>query len=106
MNVFVFKNAEGKIVGTTTDSNAGIAISVDSSEYKEYQESLITPSIPAWDLIRIQRDNLLRETDWVGLKDVVLANEEAWLTYRQALRDLPSTFKTPEEVVWPEVPNK
>jgi hypothetical protein len=106
MNVFVFKNAEGKIVGTTTDSSAGIPISIDSAEFKAYQESLTAPLTPSWDLIRMQRDNLLRETDWVGLKDVVLANKEAWLTYRQALRDIPSTFKTPEEVVWPEVPNK
>jgi hypothetical protein len=101
----VFRNSEGNIVGTTSDGRAvGESISADSQEYKEYQESLITPPIPAWDLIRTQRDNLLRETDWVGLKDVILANEEAWLTYRQALRDITKTFKTPEEVVWPKKP--
>ena len=33
-------------------------------------------------------------------------SKEAWLTYRQALRDLPQNFETPEEVVWPELPNK
>ena len=105
MNVFVFKNAEGKIVGTTTDSNAGIAVSVDSSEYKEYQESLIAPPIPVWDLIRTQRNNLLKESDWSVLSDATpKPSQEAWLNYRKELRDLPQTFATPEEVVWPNKP--
>ena len=58
------------------------------------------------DSVRQKRDALLQSSDWVGLTDAVVKNKEAWLAYRQALRDLPTTFKTPEEVVWPEAPNK
>lgn len=57
-----------------------------------------------WEQIRSQRDALLFQTDWIFAPDVTLKNKEAWLTYRQALRDLPQNFKTPEEVVWPEKP--
>jgi len=57
-----------------------------------------------WDQIRSQRNFLLSQTDWIFSPDVTLKNKEAWLTYRQALRDVPQTFSTPEEVVWPNKP--
>lgn len=58
------------------------------------------------DSARRKRDALLKESDWVGLTDAVVKDKEAWLAYRQALRDLPQKFSNPEEVVWPEPPNK
>jgi hypothetical protein len=57
-----------------------------------------------WEQIRAQRDSLLTASDWTDLPNSPVKNKEAWLAYRQSLRDLPSTFKTPEEVVWPEKP--
>jgi len=39
-------------------------------------------------LLRVERDRLLAETDWMANSDVTLADN--WKTYRQALRDLPS----------------
>lgn len=57
-----------------------------------------------WDQIRSQRNYLLSQTDWIFAPDVTLKNKEAWLTYRQALRDVPQSFTTPEEVVWPIKP--
>jgi len=56
------------------------------------------------DSVRVKRNSLLSESDWTALKDVTLKNSAEWAAYRQALRDLPSTFKTPEEVVWPSKP--
>lgn len=43
--------------------------------------------------LREHRDNLLKETDWVVTKanETGVAESEAWKTYRQKLRDLPST---------------
>tara|TARA_Y100000741_G_C18241705_1_gene553912 strand:- start:1116 stop:1505 length:390 start_codon:yes stop_codon:yes gene_type:complete len=41
--------------------------------------------------LREKRNQLLAETDWTQNRDVILADDEAWKTYRQALRDLPST---------------
>ena len=39
-------------------------------------------------LLRVERDRLLLETDWMGNSDVTMSS--AWKTYRQALRDLPA----------------
>lgn len=64
------------------------------------------PEPLTWDTIRAPRDFLLAGSDWTQLADAPLAQEQknAWATYRQALRDLPSSFSTPEEVVWPATP--
>ena len=41
--------------------------------------------------LRKKRNIKLVESDWTQNRDVVLENDEEWKTYRQALRDLPST---------------
>ena len=41
------------------------------------------------DEIRLDRNALLSETDWMAGSDVTMS--DAWKTYRQALRDYPST---------------
>ena len=41
------------------------------------------------DEIRFDRNALLAETDWMSGSDVTMS--DAWKTYRQALRDYPST---------------
>ena len=43
-------------------------------------------------LLRVERDRLLAETDWMGNSDVTMSSD--WATYRQALRDLPANSKT------------
>jgi len=42
-------------------------------------------------LLRIERDRLLKETDWRASSDLNLP--ESWRAYRQALRDLPANAK-------------
>jgi hypothetical protein len=76
-------------------------------ELKNGQAELIpyTPPAPTWEQIRAQRDQLLRDTDWILSPDINLSNKIEWFNYRQQLRDLPETFATPEEVVWPEKPS-
>ena len=64
--------------------------------------------------LRRQRNKLLSESDWTQNRDVTLANDSAWATYRQALRDLPSN-STPtldsglqldmSSVTWPTKPS-
>lgn len=75
-------------------------------ELKNGEAELVpyVPPAPTWEEIRAKRNQLLQESDWVGLRDVTLSNEQAWLNYRQALRDIPSTFTSPETVVWPQKP--
>jgi hypothetical protein len=59
--------------------------------------------------VRSQRDQLLAQSDWTQMADSPLSAEqkEAWATYRQALRDLPSNV-TEETKNWFEVvfPNR
>jgi hypothetical protein len=60
-------------------------------------------------VMREKRNRKLAETDWRASSDLTLSSE--WTTYRQALRDLPSTA-TPtlddngnlQNVTWPDEP--
>ena len=62
-------------------------------------------------LLREERNRKLQETDWTQNRDVTLSNDSDWQTYRQSLRDLPST-SSPEldvqgnltNVTWPTKP--
>ena len=62
-------------------------------------------------LLREERNQKLVETDWTQNRDVTLSNDSDWQTYRQSLRDLPSTA-SPElndngqltNVTWPTKP--
>jgi hypothetical protein len=59
-----------------------------------------------WGPIRKERDRLLCETDWIVIKAKESGSNlsAAWKTYRQSLRDITTTFATPEEVVFPDKP--
>ena len=53
--------------------------------------------------IREKRNDLLKQSDWTQVIDAPV-DQEAWATYRQALRDLPSQEGFPNEVTWPTEP--
>lgn len=53
-----------------------------------------------WISIRAERNRLLIGSDWSQLPDAP-CDQEAWAAYRQALRDLPSTYPDPTILVWP-----
>ena len=55
-----------------------------------------------WRDIRYQRNQLLEETDWTAHSDNTLT--DAMKTYRQQLRDLPSTQSNPDDIVFPTKP--
>ena len=59
-----------------------------------------------WADIKAQRKVLFSDCDWTQLADAPLTftEKEAWQDYRQLLRDIPQTYATPEEVIWPEEP--
>ena len=59
------------------------------------------------DRVRKERNRLLSESDWTMVSDAPgELNLQEWEKYRQRLRDLPSTFLNPKEVIWPESPDK
>ena len=59
-----------------------------------------------WKDFRQERNQRLAEVDWVFSEDYSIDDDsyQQWLTYRKALRDLPSTTEDPENPVWPEQP--
>ena len=62
------------------------------------------PPPPAtWDSIRAERDRLLAASDWTQVADAPV-DAAVWAVYRQALRDVPQDYATPDEVVWPIPP--
>jgi hypothetical protein len=60
----------------------------------------------SWDEVISLRNELLQESDWVVLADAnPKPNKQAWLDYRQELRDIPQKYTTLESIVWPVSPN-
>ena len=57
-----------------------------------------------WQLVRQQRDALLKSSDWTMIEDYDLgADRQAWAAYRQELRDLPA-LANPFNITWPALP--
>lgn len=56
--------------------------------------------------VKVERDRLLAETDWVATRAYETQTEvpQAWSTYRQQLRDLPTQPNFPHDTVWPAKP--
>tara|TARA_E500000178_G_C16750419_1_gene630123 strand:+ start:333 stop:740 length:408 start_codon:yes stop_codon:yes gene_type:complete len=89
-NEIEFNSMFTKVVGKTED-NRGIESS-DMSQFgvtwSQIQTALADGGIVAMAELRRQRNILLAETDWMASSDYNMTN--AWTTYRQSLRDLPS----------------
>ena len=90
-------------------------IKVSESEYKinpivpeeQYNEEYsIQTTLEALKELRQERNQRLTEVDWVFSTDYQIDDEsyQQWLTYRKALRDLPSLTEDLENPVWPEQP--
>ena len=80
----------------TGEDKSGSAIeSSDPSKFgvtwSQIQTALADGGIVAMTELRRQRDNLLKETDWMASSDYTMT--DVWKKYRQDLRDLPSNNK-------------
>jgi hypothetical protein len=53
--------------------------------------------------VRAERNQKISDSDWTQLPDSPV-NKQAWSTYRQALRDVPSQSGFPWNVTWPKSP--
>jgi len=72
--------------------------------YAKYNELLSNVYL---DRLRSQRNEKLRQSDFSVLPDYSHPTEEvkqAWLDYRQSLRDLPANTPDPENPIWPSPP--
>lgn len=107
-----------KLTHNTTiirDDGANIPVDERNRDYRLYVSWLGEGNIPdpadpipgpSWSDIRAQRNTLMASCDWTQLPDAVLSFNErqAWSDYRQALRDIPQSFASPDLVVWPVSP--
>ena len=89
------KSLDGKIVPLTTEHENQIKIDIQNSE-KNFSK------------IRNQRNHLLQETDWIVTREKEKAgsikNFEAFVEYRQELRDIPTKYDKVSLVKWPTKP--
>ena len=54
--------------------------------------------------MRIERNRLLTESDWTQTVDDPTGKSAEWATYRQALRDFPSTWTVGPTADFPDPP--
>ena len=54
-------------------------------------------------VMRIERNRLLADSDWTQTADAPV-DQQAWATYRQALRDFPATWTPAETAEFPDPP--
>ena len=97
---------------------SGLEWDSDNTQTKPTEEELNAKMIALrttekpMELLRKERDRLLKETDWRASSDLIIL--EAWKSYRQSLRDLPAV-STPKldsnddldksSVEWPTPPS-
>ena len=84
-----------------------IQFTAEEEKARDAEEKAWSDAAPArrMENLRMQRNNLLAETDWMGNSDVTMSAD--WKTYRQALRDI--TKQTPADdslsnITWPTKP--
>ena len=75
-------------------------------DYTQAEKDAIAAAQPTTDekwvmVIRLRRDDRLRETDWWASSDLTMS--DAQTAYRKALRDLP-TQSDVDNITWPDKP--
>ena len=95
-NNWVQKWVEQDMFSDTTEDG----VTTTKAEHEAaYQATLDTKAAAH---VRSERDQKLKDTDWMGMSDVTMSTE--WATYRQALRDIPSQDGFPNTITWPTEP--
>ena len=71
---------------------------------QESQDALDKKPLKDLARLRRERDQLLAQSDWRDLPSYPGSNQEAWRTYRKALRDLPANTEDASNPTWPTAP--
>lgn len=75
----------------------------DSKKIKYIVEEISEEEL--WEKIRKERNRRLAECDWTMAADAPQnLNFREWEMYRERLRNLPSQYKHPKDVIWPISP--
>jgi hypothetical protein len=115
-----YKTDTGEITSTGVTNVALNNISLESGEsviegnynvqeYKIIGGEAVAQTVSIWPGVRALRDNLLSESDWTQLSDSPLTDSKKteWATYRQTLRDIPSSQSSVTDksnITWPTEP--
>jgi hypothetical protein len=99
-NVPSFLIGEGQVLAT--DHTGKIEDTWNGSSYDTPVEEDTRTDEQKWLDIRFTRNQLLSETDFYALPDNTLT--DAMKTYRQQLRDLPTSQSDPDDIVFPTKP--
>lgn len=92
---------------TGADSNGSAIESSDPSDWGttwsavSAKQAELTAAEPMKE-VRAERDRRLAETDWWASSDLTMT--EAQTAYRQALRDVPASATSMDDVTWPTKP--
>ena len=90
-----YKSIEGKKVPYTTEEEK--QADIDQANFENDFSG-----------IRSERNRLLQETDWIVIREREQAgsvhNFEAFMKYRQELRDIPTKYNKVSLVKWPTKP--
>ena len=89
------------IVNVQTGEVTKVALTAEEVAQREAFERDVLPGLQL-EQLRVERNRLLAETDYLALADSTLTDEMR--TYRQALRDLPANTADPANPVWPVKP--
>ena len=86
----------------------GEKVPLTNEEIKELEARDVEWAKGAYDRaiagLRMERNNKLKESDWMANSDVTMS--DAWKTYRQNLRDVPAQSGVTglDDVTWPTKP--
>ena len=90
-----FKMVDGKYFELTNEEEKQLLINQENYE-KDFSD------------VRLRRNRLLQETDWIVIREREQAgsvhNFEAFMKYRQELRDIPTKYNKVSLVKWPKKP--
>ena len=91
----------GPVFTDTTDEEGNVTTAADNEA--AYRARI---DLEVAERVRTERNKKLADSDWTQLADSS-ANATAWGTYRQALRDLPTSSGDdwPHNVTWPVQPS-
>jgi len=121
MNIFTIYNLEtGEIEHSTStvaeinevglsEGQGIIEGDYQPNNYKVVDGEAIQRTDNVLEILRNKRNELLKESDWTQLNDCPLSDskKQEWATYRQELRDLPSSQQAIDniaDVIFPTIP--
>jgi hypothetical protein len=121
MNIFTIYNLEtGEIEHSTStvaeinevglsEGQGIIEGDYQPNNYKVVNGEAIQRTDNVLEILRNKRNELLKESDWTQVNDCPLSDskKQEWSTYRQELRDLPSSQQATDniaDVIFPTIP--